>query len=91
MHMNIVPASIEQQINRVDRQRSLWIGISLAVLAAGSFFRLLWTLYISMTFGWFAAGMAFNVVFLAVLGVAAAVGATGFLTRYYKGSDVDRI
>ena len=49
--MNIVPASIEQQINRVDRQRSLWIGIALAVLAAGSFFRLLWMLYISMTFG----------------------------------------
>jgi amino acid permease len=89
--MNIVPANIEQQINRVDRQRSLWIGISLAVLAAGSFFRLLWMLYISMTFGWFAAGMAFNVVFSAVVGVVAAVGATGFLTRYYKGADADRV
>ncbi|MDT5139868.1 MAG: hypothetical protein QOD58_4130 [Mycobacterium sp.] len=89
--MNIVPASIEQQINRVDRQRSLWIGISLAVLAAGSFFRLLWMLYISMTFGWFAGGMAVNVVFSAVFGVAAAIGAIGFLTRYYKGADADRI
>jgi hypothetical protein len=89
--MNIVPASIEQQINRVDRQRSLWIGISLAVLAAGSFFRLLWMLYISMTFGWFAGGMAVNVVFSAVFGAAAAIGATGFFTRYYKGADADRI
>ncbi|OBK15915.1 hypothetical protein [Mycobacterium asiaticum] len=89
--MNIVPASIGQQIRRVDRQRSLWIGISLAVVAAGSFFRLLWMLYISMTFGWFAASIAFNLVFTAVVGVVAAVGATGFLTRYYKGEQSDPV
>lgn len=89
--MNIVPASIEQQINRVDRQRSLWIGVSLAVLAAGSFFRLIWMLYVSMTFGWFAGAMAFNVVFTLVIGAAAAVGAIGFLNRYHKGAESDRI
>jgi hypothetical protein len=89
--MNIVPANIEQQINRVDRQRSLWIGISLAAVAAGSFFRLIWMLYISMTFGWFAAEMAFSVVFTTIVGLTAAVGATGFLTRYHKGSDAERI
>ena len=89
--MNIVPASIEAQINRVDRQRSLWIGISLAVLAAGSFFRLLWMLYISMAFGVFAGPMAFHIVFSLVVGAVAAVGATGFLTRYYKGAESERV
>ena len=89
--MNIVPASIEQQINRVDPQRSLWIGISLAVLAAGSFFRVLWMLYVSMTFGWFAGAMAFNVVFTLVIGAAATVGAIGFLNRYRSGAESDRI
>ncbi|OBI98986.1 hypothetical protein [Mycobacterium asiaticum] len=89
--MNIVPAGIEAQINRVDRQRSLWIGISLAVLAGLSFFRLLWMLYIAMTFGWFAGSVAFSLVFTAVVGIAAAIGATGFLTRYYKGAESDRL
>lgn len=89
--MNIVPAGIEQHINRVDRQRSLWIGISLAVLAAGSFFRLLWMLYLSMTFGWFVGSMAFNIVFTLVVGAAAAVGAAGFLNRYYRGPESRQI
>lgn len=31
--MKIVPASIEEQINRVDRQQSLYIGISTGLLA----------------------------------------------------------
>jgi hypothetical protein len=85
--MNIVPASIEEKINRVDRQRSLAIGISFALLAAWSFFRLIWSLYISMTFGWFMGSLAFTFVLWGVIGTAAAVGATGFLTRYFKGSD----
>lgn len=35
--MKIVPAGIEEQINRVDRQRSLYIGISTGVVALWSF------------------------------------------------------
>ena len=89
--MNIVPAGIEQHINRVDRQRSLWIGISLAVLAAGSFFRLLWMLYVSMTFGWFVGPMAFNLVVSLVVGTVAAAGAIGFLNRYFNGPESHRI
>lgn len=87
LQMNIVPAGIEAQINRVDRQRSLWIGIGLAVLAVGSLFRLIWMLYITMAFGVFAGAMAFHIVFSLVVGAAAAVGAVGFLTRYHKGAD----
>jgi hypothetical protein len=47
--MKIVPTSIEEQINRVDRQRSLYFGISAGLLAAWSVFRLIWVLYIGMT------------------------------------------
>ncbi|MDP7701773.1 MULTISPECIES: hypothetical protein [unclassified Mycobacterium] len=89
--MNIVPAGIQAQINRVDRQWSLWIGVSLALVAAGSVFRLFWMLYISMTFGMFAGAMAVNIVFSLVFGGAAAIGAIGFLTRYHKGSEAERL
>lgn len=84
--MKIVPASIEEQINRVDRQRSLWIGISAAVIAAWSIFRLLWLVYIAATFGVFFGALAFQFVLWGVVGAVAAVAATGFLTRYHKGS-----
>lgn len=89
--MNIVPAGIEQHINRVDRQRSLWIGVSLATVAVGSFLRLFWMLYVSMTFGWFVGPMAFHIVLSLVVGTVAAVGAAGFLNRYFKGPESNRI
>lgn len=43
--MNIVPTSIQEQINRVDRQRSVYIGISTGLHAIWSFYRLIWMLY----------------------------------------------
>jgi hypothetical protein len=84
--MNILPPGIEEQINRVDRQRSLYIGISTGLLALWSFFRLIWTLYIGMTFGWFLGSMAFSLVLWGVVGTVAGLTAYGFLTRYSKGS-----
>jgi hypothetical protein len=89
--MNIVPAGIQAQINRVDRQWSLWIGVSLALVAAGSVFRLFWMLYISMAFGMFAGAMVVNIVFSLVFGAAAAIGAIGFLTRYHKDTEAERL
>jgi len=80
-HMKIVPASIEEQINRVDPQRSRIIGISFAVLAAGSVFRLFWLLYVSLSFGRVAGSLIFSFVFWAVIGVVAAIAAVGFLER----------
>ncbi len=84
--MKIAPTSIEEQINRVDRQRSLHIGISAGALAAWSVFRLIWVLYIGMTFSWFLGSMVFQLVVWGVIGAVAAVAAIGFLTRYTKGS-----
>ena len=87
--MNIVPASIEAKINRVDRQPSLAIGISLALVAAWSFYRVFWLLYLSMTFGWFMGSVAFQFVLWTVVGAVAAILASGFLIRYFKGPDSD--
>ena len=84
--MNIVPTSIQEQINRVDRQRSLYIGISTGLLAVWSLYRLIWMLYIGMTFGWFFGAMAFQLVLWGVIGVLATVSAISFLTRYAKGA-----
>lgn len=84
--MKIVPTSIEEQINRVDRQRSLYIGIGAAVIAAWSVFRLLWLLYIAATFGVFFGALVFQFVLWGVIGAAAAVAAAGFLIRYHRGS-----
>ncbi len=84
--MKIVPTGIEEQINRVDRQRSLYIGISAGLVALWSVFRLFWTLYIGMTFGWFLGSMIFQLVLWGVIGTVAAVAAVGFLTRYNRGS-----
>lgn len=89
--MNIVPAGIQAQINRADRHRSLWIGVSLALVAAGSVFRLFWMLYISMAFGVFAGAMIVNIVFSLAFGAAAAIGAVGFLTRYHKDTEAERL
>lgn len=84
--MKIVPASIEEQINRVDRQRSLYIGLTAGAVALWSAFRLIWALYIGMTFGWFLGSMVFQFVLWGVIGAVAAVASLGFLTRYAKGS-----
>lgn len=54
--MKIVPASIEEQINRVDRQRSLYIGLSAGAVALWSAFRLIWALYIGHDI-WLALGV----------------------------------
>jgi hypothetical protein len=84
--MKIVPAAIEEQISRVDRQRSLYIGISSALLAVWSVFRLLSLVYLSVTFNWMIGALAFQFVLWGVLGAVATVAAVGFLTRYQKGS-----
>ena len=83
--MKIVPTSIEEQISHVDRQRSLYIGISAGLVALWSVFRVIWVMYIGMTYGWFLGSMVFQLVLWGVIGAAAAVAATAFVTRYTKG------
>ncbi len=84
--MKILPTPIEEQINRVDRQRSLYIGIAAGLVAAWSLFRLIWVLYLGLTFGWFFGSMAFSVVLWGVIGAVAGIASVGFLTRYNRGA-----
>jgi hypothetical protein len=84
--MKILPSGIEEQINRVDRQRSLYIGITAGLVAAWSLYRLIWAVYIGMTFGWLFGSMVFSIVLWGLIGAVAGIAAVGFLTRYNRGS-----
>jgi len=82
--MKILPANIEEQIDRVDRNRSLIIGISSAVLALWCLYRVLWSLYLMMTYDFLFGSLLFSVVLWGVIGAVAAISAFGFLTRYAR-------
>jgi inner membrane protein involved in colicin E2 resistance len=82
--MKILPANIEEQIDRVDRSRSLAIGISTGLLAFWCLYRVLWSIYLSVTYDFLFGSLMFSVVLWGVIGAVAAIAATGFLTRYAK-------
>jgi hypothetical protein len=87
--MNIVPTRIEEQINRVDRNTSLGLGIASGLTALWCVYRLIWLFYTAVTFssvGWSPISLVFPLVLWGVIGVAAAISAIGFLTRYAKGT-----
>jgi hypothetical protein len=80
--MKIVPTAVEQQVNRVDRQPSLAIGISAGLVALWSFYRVLWSLYLSVSYNFLFGSLVFGVVFWGVIGAVATIAAIAFLTRY---------
>jgi len=82
--MKILPANIEQQIDRIDRQRSLYIGIGSAVVAFWSLYRVAWSLYLALTYNFVFGSLIFPIVLWGVIGVGAAISAIAFLTRYFK-------
>jgi inner membrane protein involved in colicin E2 resistance len=82
--MKILPTNIEEQIDRVDRNRSLIIGIGAGLLAFWSLYRVLWSIYLSLTYDFLFGSLVFSIVLWGVVGVAATIAATGFLTRYAK-------
>jgi inner membrane protein involved in colicin E2 resistance len=82
--MKFLPTSIEEHIDRVDRNRSLIIGISTGLLAFWCIYRVLWSIYLSLTYDFLFGSLVFSIVLWGVIGVAAAIAATGFLTRYAK-------
>ena len=82
--MKLLPTNIEEQIDRVDRNRSLIIGISAGLLAFWSVYRVLWSIYLSLTYDFLFGSLVFSIVLWGVIGVAATIAATGFLTRYAK-------
>jgi membrane protein implicated in regulation of membrane protease activity len=82
--MKIVPIGIQQHIDRVDRQRSLAIGISAVLLAFWSLYRVIWSLYLTMTYNFLFGSLVFQIVLWGVIGAVAVIAATGFLTHYTK-------
>lgn len=82
--MKILPASIEEQIDRVDRNRSLIIGISAGLTAFWCLYRVFWSIYLSLTYDFLFGSLMFSIVLWGVIGVVAGVAAFGFLTRYAK-------
>jgi hypothetical protein len=84
--MKIVPTPIAQHIDRVDRQYSLYIGISTGLLAFWSIYRVIWSLYLALTYDFIFGALVFPIVLWGVIGVVAAITSYGFVTRYLKGS-----
>jgi hypothetical protein len=85
--MSIIPARIQEQVNRVDRTRSLWFGISAGLTALWSLYRVFWLLYSATVLsgvGVSSASLIFSAVIWGAVGVAAAVVAVAFLSRYAK-------
>jgi hypothetical protein len=82
--MKILPANIEEQIDRVDRNRSLIIGIGSGMLALWCLYRVLWSFYLMMTYDFLFGSLLFGVVLWGVVGAVAAIAAIGFLTRYAR-------
>jgi hypothetical protein len=82
--MKILPSNIEEQIDRVDRNGSLIIGISTGLLAFWCLYQMLWSIYLSVTSDLLFGSLVFSIVLWGVLGVVATIAATAFLTRYAK-------
>lgn len=80
--MKIVPAAIQQQIDRVDRQQSLYFGISSGLVAFWSIYRVFWSLYLSATYSFVFGSLIFPIVLWGVIGAVAAVVSIAFFTRY---------
>jgi hypothetical protein len=86
-NMNLVPTKVEEQLKGIDRTRSLVIGISLAITALFSVYRIFWGVYaatVLSSYGIASGALVFTIVLWGVIGVAAGIGAFAFLTRYSK-------
>ena len=84
--MKIVPTAIAQQIDRVDRRHSLAIGISTGLLAFWCAYRVVWSLYLALTYDVVAGALVLPIIVWGAIGVAAAITSIGFVTRHRKGS-----
>lgn len=85
--MNIVPTRIQEQVGRVDRTRSLVIGISAGLTALWSIYRVFWLFYSAAalsTVGFSTASLIFPLLLWGVIAVVAGAVAAVFLLRYSR-------
>jgi hypothetical protein len=83
--MNIVPARIQEQINRVDRSRAMVLGIVAGLTVLWSVYRLIWLIYSATVLagvGWSPIALVFPFVLWTAIGVAAAIAGLALLNRY---------
>jgi hypothetical protein len=85
--MNTVLARVQEQVNRVDRSRSLVIGIATGVAALWSLYRVFWLFY-SMSVlsgvGYSSGSLVISALFWGAVGIATAAVSAAFLIRYFK-------
>ncbi|MEZ0051491.1 hypothetical protein ABIA30_002499 [Mycobacterium sp. MAA66] len=82
--MKIVPAVLEQHINRFDRQQSRIIAISSGLLALWSAYRVAWALYLSVAYDFLFGTLVIQVAIWGVIGAVAAISAFAFYTHSTK-------
>ena len=85
--MNLVPARIQEQVSRVDRNYSLVIGIFAGLTALWSVYRVFWLFYTAATLssvGWSPVSLIFPLIMWGAFGVGAAFVSLAFLLRYTK-------
>jgi hypothetical protein len=82
--MKILPAAIEQHVNRFDRQQSRIIAISSGLVALWSAYRVFWALYLTLAYDFLFGTLVFQVAIWGVIGAVAAISAYAFYTRYTK-------
>ncbi|MCT7661141.1 hypothetical protein [Mycobacterium deserti] len=85
--MNTVLSRIQEQVSRVDRTRSLMIGISAGLTALWSLYRVFWLFYATATFssvGWSPVSLVFPLVLWGAIAIATGAVSAAFLLRYAK-------
>lgn len=85
--MSIIPTRIQEQVNRVDRTRSLLIGIGTGLTALWAIYRVFWLIYSATVLsgvGISAPALLFSAVIWGAVGVAAGVVSAAFLLRYLR-------
>ncbi len=83
--MNIVPARIQEQINRVDRSRAMVLGIVAGLTVLWSVYRLVWLVYSATVLagvGWSPIALVFPFILWTAIGVVAAIAGLALLNRY---------
>ncbi len=83
--MKILPPAVEQYIARVDRQKSLAIAIGSGLTALWCAYRVVWALYLAVTYNFLFGSLIFSVILWGVIGVAATLAAVAFYTQYSTG------
>ncbi|OBK71220.1 hypothetical protein [Mycobacterium sp. 1274761.0] len=85
--MSIIPSRIQDQVSRVDRTRSLVIGISAGLTALWSLYRVFWLIYaatVLSSVGGSGISLVFPLVLWGAVAVAAGTVSAVFLLRYSK-------